>query len=61
MEKILRRVAEYHPGYGWYRKGLTGPDDPNCSPTDFFGINKKEALKAIADDLERGAVWDEED
>ena len=43
----FKRIAAYAPGYGWYLKPVTGPNDTACTPSHFLGRNIDDAIAEI--------------
>ncbi|MEI6258752.1 MAG: hypothetical protein WCR46_02435 [Deltaproteobacteria bacterium] len=56
MTDELKDCANYVQGYGWYLKPIYHPDQPECTPSDFLGRNRKDAEDRLYDIAQNDAM-----
>ena len=56
MTDELKDCANYVQGYGWYLKPIYHPDQPECTPADFLGRNRKDAEDRLYDIAQNDAM-----
>jgi len=56
MTDELKDCANYAQGYGWYLKPIYHPDQPECTPADFLGRNRKDAEERLYDIAQNDAM-----
>ena len=56
MTDELKEFANYLKGYGWYLKPIYHPDQPECTPADFLGRNRKDAEDRLYDIAQNDAM-----